>query len=380
MAQDETDGKYLKAALALARKGYIKGKPSPYAGAVVVARDDIAGRSFASGEQARCALVSALKIAGPLARGACLYTNIDPFAIADDPDYAIEAMISSRICRIAIGALLRTSYERYASAIRRVKDAGIEIDTGTCEAKCRSLNEVFFKFTETGLPFVTVKYAQTLDGRIATRTGDSKWISGPQSLKFAHRLRSRHEAILVGINTVLADDPQLTVRHVRGMNPLRIIVDSNLRIGTAARVLSDGGAKRTIIATLDSADRARIGELERAGAEVWRFPARRRPDLQKDHILETGSRVDIKKLLIKLGGRSIKSVLVEGGAGITTSMLSEGLVDRLVVAVAPKLIGTGIESIGDLGITQLSHALTFSSMAIKHSGDDIIFDCRFASR
>ncbi|MEN3335093.1 MAG: hypothetical protein V7641_4458 [Blastocatellia bacterium] len=215
------------------------------------------------------------------------------------------------------------------------------------------------------LPFVTVKYAQTLDGRIATATGDSQWISGPDSLRLAHQLRAEHDAILVGIGTLLADNPQLNVRLASGRDPLRVIVDSRLRTPLTARVLAGEAARHTLIATTEMADGNRRQEIEQLGAQIVILPT-----------LADSSRVDLAWLLGELTGRGIDSVLVEGGAAIITSLLAQKLVDRLVVAIAPKLIGSGTEAIGNLGIRRLADALTFSSFATQRLGDDLIFDGR----
>jgi riboflavin-specific deaminase-like protein len=210
------------------------------------------------------------------------------------------------------------------------------------------------------LPFVTVKFAQSLDGRIATATGDSQWISSQSSLRFAHKLRREHDAIMVGIGTVLRDDPRLTVRLVNGPSPLRVIVDSRLRLPLAARVLAEGAARHTLVATTEMVDRERASELERLGAEVLLLPS--------------NPGVDLAQLLAELGRRRISSVLVEGGARIVTSLLSARLVNRLVVAIAPKIIGQGTEAIGDLGIAHLRDAILFSNFKTRRLGPDIIFD------
>ena len=215
------------------------------------------------------------------------------------------------------------------------------------------------------LPFVTVKYAQSLDGRIATSTGDSRWISSPAALRLAHKLRREHDAIAVGIGTVLADDPQLTVRLVKGRSPLRVVVDSTLRTPITARVLAGGAASGTLMATAESADPNRASEIHALGAAIVRLPA-----------CSNGSGIDLTRLLAELGSRGIASLLVEGGKGIITSLLAARAVDRLIVVTAPKIIGKGTEAIGDLGITQLSEALTFASVSIRRLGDDVIFDGR----
>jgi riboflavin-specific deaminase-like protein len=226
-------------------------------------------------------------------------------------------------------------------------------------------NEKYLKHSATGLPFVTVKFAQSLDGRIATAAGDSRWISSPSARRFVHQLRSEHEAIMVGIGTVLSDDPELTVRLVEGRDPLRIVIDSNLRIPPTARVLANGAASRTLIVTSEAADFARAREIEELGSEVLRL-AGSTPQ----------SGIDVSQLLKELGRRGIRSVLVEGGRAIITSLFAARAVDRLVAVIAPKIIGQGIEAIGDLGITRLDEAITFSSAKTRRLGPDLIFDAR----
>jgi diaminohydroxyphosphoribosylaminopyrimidine deaminase / 5-amino-6-(5-phosphoribosylamino)uracil reductase len=215
------------------------------------------------------------------------------------------------------------------------------------------------------VPFVTVKFAQSLDGRIATSTGDSRWISGTPALRMAHKLRREHDAIIVGIGTVLADDPQLTVRLVRGRDPLRIVIDSDLRTPLESRVLAGGAAGGTLIAAAATADQHRVREIQKLGADVLRLPA-----------APNGSGLDIARLLEELGSRGMASVLVEGGKRIITSLLAARAVDRLIIVIAPKIIGQGTEAIGDLGITLLSEAIAFSSVKIRRLGEDVIIDGR----
>jgi riboflavin-specific deaminase-like protein len=225
--------------------------------------------------------------------------------------------------------------------------------------------EIHSKYSTTGLPFVTVKFAATLDGRIATSTGDSQWISSPDSLRLAHQLRCQHDAIMVGIGTVIKDDPRLTVRLVTGRDPVRVVIDSRLRIPLSAHVIAEGAAHRTLIAATELADRERVGELEKLGAEVLLFPP-----------CDGASGINLFEVLTALGRRRMASILVEGGSRIITSLLAASLVDRVVVAVAPKIIGRGVEAIGDLGITRLSDAITFSSLKVRRLGPDVIFDGR----
>jgi diaminohydroxyphosphoribosylaminopyrimidine deaminase / 5-amino-6-(5-phosphoribosylamino)uracil reductase len=221
----------------------------------------------------------------------------------------------------------------------------------------------------TALPFVTLKFAISLDGRIATKTGDSQWISSSASLQLAHQLRAEHEAIVVGIGTVLADNPRLNVRLVAGTDPLRVVVDSKLQIPNDANVLIEGAAQNTLIATTEAADKTRLAEISNLGAEVLLLPSE-----------NNSARLNLETLLAELYRRSIKSVLVEGGAKIITALLSARLVNRMVVAIAPKIIGQGIEAVGDLGITKLSEAITFASFKTEMLGTDIIFDGRLEDK
>ena len=221
------------------------------------------------------------------------------------------------------------------------------------------------KHASTGLPFVTVKFAQTLDGRIATATGDSKWISSASARRFAHQLRSEHDAIMVGIGTVLADDPELTVRLVKGRDPLRIVLDRTLRIPLTARVLANGAAAHTLIVVGDAAGAEREHAIEELGGRVLRIAES--PDR---------SGLDVAQILEALGRQGIESVLVEGGKRLITSLLLARAVDRLVTVIAPKIIGQGVEAVGDLGITRLDGAITFSSVKTRKLGPDMVVDAK----
>jgi GTP cyclohydrolase II len=209
-------------------------------------------------------------------------------------------------------------------------------------------------------PAVTVHYAQTIDGRIAARTGDAHWVSGESSLRLAHELRSTHDAVMVGIGTVLADDPRLTVRLVEGRSPTRVIVDSTLRVPSTAKVFADRTA-RTIVATTPTASQERARAIRAAGGEVLRA-----------HADENGA-VDLRDLLRRLRGIGVGSLLIEGGRGIITSALRDHLVDRLTVCIAPKVIGEGVAAVGDLHIDYLREALTFSRARFVTCGEDLIF-------
>jgi 5-amino-6-(5-phosphoribosylamino)uracil reductase/diaminohydroxyphosphoribosylaminopyrimidine deaminase/5-amino-6-(5-phosphoribosylamino)uracil reductase len=205
-----------------------------------------------------------------------------------------------------------------------------------------------------------VHYAQTIDGRIAARTGDARWVSGESSLRLAHELRASHDAVMVGIGTVLADDPRLTVRLVEGPSPIRVIMDSKLRLPIIAQVLADR-TSRTIVATTPAAPQARARAIHEAGGEILRA-----------HADENGA-VDMPDLLRRLRGMGIGSLLIEGGHGVITSALRAHAVDRFTVCIAPKVIGEGVDAVGDLHIDYLRQAVTFARARFVTCGEDLIF-------
>jgi len=213
-------------------------------------------------------------------------------------------------------------------------------------------------------PTVTMSYAQTLDGRLASVSGSSRWISSPESLRFTHTLRSEHDAIMVGAGTACKDDPRLTVRLVPGDDPLRVVVDSTLRTPLTAAVLANGAAKGTLLAVTRRAPSDRCERARSLGATVLSLPA------------DTKGRVNLSVLLAELRAWGVGSVMVEGGAKLITSFLCNRLVDRLAVCIAPKILGSGIEAVGDLGIWELDNSLTLTDASFIPYGRDIILDSR----
>ena len=209
-------------------------------------------------------------------------------------------------------------------------------------------------------PAITISYAQTLDGRIATRDGTSQWISGSESLVFAHRLRAQHDAIMVGVGTVLQDNPRLTVRLAQGRDPLRVVVDSTLRTPLDAAVLADGAAHGTLIATTERAAPQQIEVVRALGAAVLVLPA-----------MDT-AQVDLHALLGALRDRGIESIMVEGGARLITALLRQQLVNRVAVCVAPKILGAGLDAVGDLGIHALTQMITIRGVQVEQRGADFI--------
>jgi diaminohydroxyphosphoribosylaminopyrimidine deaminase / 5-amino-6-(5-phosphoribosylamino)uracil reductase len=358
-----TDEKFMRRALALARKGEGSVSPNPLVGAVIVRE----GRIIAEGFHQCCgknhAEIDAIRNATETIAGATFYITLEPCSHYGRTPPCVEALIAHRPGRVVVGTVDPNPLVsgRGIEALRR---SGIETKVGILEEACRESNRVFFKYIRTGLPYVTLKFAQTLDGRIAADSGHSHWISSPPSLRFAHRLRAVHDAILVGAGTVHADNPELTCRLVRGRDPVRIVVDSRLRLSPDATVFSDG--KRTLAAATCRAPAERRRLLEKRGIEV----------LEIDE--DPAGRVDLHELLTLLGKREISSLLVEGGAAVATSFLKENLADRLIVILAPKIVGEGINAVGDLGIRRMDGALGFSFQHVTRRGEDLILDARIS--
>ena len=360
------DDDYMKLALKLAARGRGYASPNPMVGAVVVKNNRIIGQGYHECCGENHAEVNAILNATENVAGAIIYVTLEPCCHHGKTPPCTDLIIRHKLGRVVIGATDSNPLVA-CKGINRLHEAGIRTTVGVLENECRDLNEVFFHYMETGMPFVTVKYAQSLDGRIATSTGNSQWISSPSSLTFAHRLRAEHDAVLAGIGTVIADNPTLTVRRVKGRNPLRIIVDSSLSISDHVNVLQNLSEAPTLIATTKKASDKKFIALKKAGADLITIS----PDKQ--------GHIDLKKLLKILAGRQISSILIEGGAKIITSALKENLVNRLVTVIAPKIIGKGIEAVGDLNIRNLQDAKLLSVRKILKKGADIIVDGRFTS-
>ncbi|MGA2780375.1 MAG: bifunctional diaminohydroxyphosphoribosylaminopyrimidine deaminase/5-amino-6-(5-phosphoribosylamino)uracil reductase RibD [Smithella sp.] len=358
------DEYYMKLAIALARKGLGYVSPNPLVGAVIVKNGRIISRGYHQRFGGNHAEINALKNAAEDVAGSTLYVTLEPCCHKGKTPPCIDSIIKHKIARVVIGTIDSNPLVSCRS-LDYLQSCGIEVKTGVQENDCRKLNEVFFHFMETGLPFVTIKYAQTLDGRIATATGESQWISSEASLKFTHKLRAAHDAILVGAGTVIKDNPELTVRLVRGRNPLRVIVDSELKISQQAKVFQNISGSGTLIATIKTADDLQFQRLANPGVEIITVDA------------DKQGNVDLKKLLSMLAKRNISSLLIEGGAQIITSVLKNNLANRLVTIIAPKIIGSGIEAVGDLNIRSLGAAKILSIQKVSRHGDDIIIDSRF---
>lgn len=339
-------------ALELARLADYRTSPNPMVGAVILDRDGyLAGQGYHRAKGLPHAEEEALAAAGDRARGGTLYVNLEPCTHSHREPSCADAVIRAGVRRVVI-SMVDPDERVHGAGIEALRSAGIETAVGVHEPRARRMNEFYIKHRVTGRPFVTAKFAISLDGKIATRTGESRWITGEQAREHGHRLRHEHDAVLVGINTVIADDPELTSRlDLDGARqPLRVVVDSQLRISQSARIVGEN----TIIATTRQ---GRVG-----AAEVVRLPA------------DTDGRVSLPALLEELGNRKLISLLVEGGARVHGAFFAQGLVDKVYAYVAPRLIGgqTAPGPVGGNGIEHLTDAVALRDMDMARLGDDLM--------
>jgi len=353
---------YMKQALALAARGRRWVSPNPMVGAVLVKDGQVIGWGYHRLFGGPHAEVEALKHYGSCPSHATLYVNLEPCCHQGKTPPCTKRILEAGVQRVVVGVLDPNPLVR-GKGVQELREHGLEVKVGVLEERCRELNRVFFYWMERSLPWVTLKWAQSLDGRIATRQGDSRWISSEQSRRMAHALRSEHDAVLVGASTVRTDDPSLTVRHIKGRNPLRVILASDLNIPLDARVLDRGpGEKPCWVACSEPLDQQRAAALEKRGVRLLVCPR--------------GSQggVELSCLLKEMAREGISSVLVEGGARTITSFLRAGLVQRVVCFVAPMLLGEGIGVVGDLGLEKVSQAIPLLGWKLRRLGRDLVVD------
>ncbi|MCL6480003.1 MAG: bifunctional diaminohydroxyphosphoribosylaminopyrimidine deaminase/5-amino-6-(5-phosphoribosylamino)uracil reductase RibD, partial [Peptococcaceae bacterium] len=312
------DRYYMQMALDLARQALGRTSPNPMVGAVLVKDGRVIGQGYHTRPGTPHAEIHALREAGERAAGATLYVTLEPCCHQGRTGPCTEAILAAGVKRV-VAAMTDPNPLVSGRGLERLRRAGIEVTVGVMEEEARRLNEVFIKYITTRRPFVVLKTAMSLDGKIATRSGESQWITGPQARLAVHRLRDRYDAVLVGINTVLKDNPSLTTRIPQedGRDPVRVIVDSLARTPPEARVITQQSSAPTIIAVTEKAPAQNLRRLERAGAQIVVVPG-------------NGPRVDLAGLMAELGRREITSVLVEGGGEIHASFLEARLVDKVI--------------------------------------------------
>lgn len=346
-------------ALELATQGRGQTSNNPMVGTVIVKN----GRVIAEGYHRKAgtdhAEVVALKKAGKRAVGSTAYVTLEPCCHTGCTGPCSDALIRAGVSRVVYAAVDPNPMVKGKGA-RRLRRAGIKVESGLLRKEAERLNEAYHGFHRNGRPFVTLKMAQTLDGRIATATGDSQWISGPPALKLSHQLRAENDAILVGLGTVRTDDPALTVRKVKGKNPYRIVATASGKLPKSCQLLKNNTDLRTVVASTTEGIK-RLSKKPRTGDLIyWDVRKGRRGGL------------DLVDFLAKARDFGIQSMLVEGGASLATSFLKAKLVDKIVLVVAPRILGKGTETVGDLGIKKLSRSIRLERVTVQRVGQDTV--------
>jgi diaminohydroxyphosphoribosylaminopyrimidine deaminase / 5-amino-6-(5-phosphoribosylamino)uracil reductase len=363
------DSSSMRAALALARRGLGTVWPNPAVGCVLVKEGYVVGRGWTQPGGRPHGETEALRRAGEAACGATAYVSLEPCCHWGKTPPCAEALIGAGVRRVVVA--LEDPDPRVAGhGIRRLRAAGLDVETGLCGEEAAEVNAGFLNRFRLGRPLVTLKLATSLDGRIATAGGESRWISGPEARERTHALRADHDAILVGIGTVLGDDPQLTCRlhGLDNRSPVRVVVDRHLRIPATSRLVVDAHRVPTWIVTLRSADPAHRDALLPRGVALIEVD----PD-------PTGQ-IDLAAALEAIGARGITRLLVEGGAGLAAALIRGRLVDRLAWVHAPLLIGAdGIAAIGALGLPGLGGAPAFQRLSTETFGNDMLSIFRVGS-
>ncbi|WP_211745082.1 bifunctional diaminohydroxyphosphoribosylaminopyrimidine deaminase/5-amino-6-(5-phosphoribosylamino)uracil reductase RibD [Paenibacillus sp. Marseille-Q4541] len=349
---------YMSLALDMAERAQGQTGINPVVGCVIVKDGRMVGLGTHLQRGKGHAEVHALAMAGSEAEGSTVYVTLEPCSHYGKTPPCSEKLISMKVKKVIV-ACEDPNHQVAGKGVEILRKHGIEVEVGILRDRARRLNEQFIKYITTGIPFVTLKTASTLDGKIATKSGDSKWISNDQAREHVHMLRHRHQGIMVGVGTVITDNPELTTRlPVDGINPIRIIVDSKLRTPRNAKLVKDGLAP-TILLTTDEADFEAAKYFENLGVQVVRCGP--------------GPRVDLPTALSKLSELEIGSILLEGGGTLSGAMLEKKLVDRLIMFIAPKIVG-GYHNPGSFqfeGVERMSEAIKLNNLEVETMGDNI---------
>ncbi len=365
-ATSHPDVRFMREALNLARRARNNcTSPNPAVGALIVKRNSVVASGWhrrAGSAHAEVLAFSDAKSKGVDVKGASLYITLEPCNHTGRTGPCTEAIIASGIKKVFIGSKDPNPKVsgRGVGALRR---AGIEVTTGVLKGECLALNAWYVKYITTGLPYVTLKLATTLDGKIATKAGEARWITGKEARTHAHAMRAASDAVLVGSGTAVADDPSLTVRHVRGRSPMRVLIDTTLKTPLESRLFegadADGGL---VVFTTKKAPKKRVGAARALGARVIVFEP-------------TKDGVSLKRVLRSLGSLGVANLLIEGGAAVAASALKAGLVDRAAFFIAPIILGgDALAGVSELGINRLASAPKLKSAKVRRLGTDILVE------
>ncbi|MHC4712301.1 MAG: bifunctional diaminohydroxyphosphoribosylaminopyrimidine deaminase/5-amino-6-(5-phosphoribosylamino)uracil reductase RibD [Planctomycetota bacterium] len=351
----------MKRALRLAARGRGSVEPNPMVGACVVRSGRIIVEGYHRAFGGPHAEVEALRKAGRRARGAEVFVTLEPCCHTGKTPPCTDALIAGGPSRVVVA--MKDPFEKVRGrGVARLRRAGIRVAVGLLKKEATELNAPYVKLRTAGLPYFIAKYAMTLDGNIAAAAGDSKWVSGPRSRRRAHLLRGRVDAIIIGVETALRDDPLLTARHAGRRVPVRVVMDSRARLPFESRLVKTARRAPLLIATAESAPRRRVRALEERGAEVVTLPGR--------------ELVDVKALARLLGRREMTNVLVEGGSRVLGSFFGAGLIDEVVVFLAPKLLGSGLPPIRGWAAPGMTDAVILEDPTVRRTGGDVMITAR----
>ena len=359
----ERDVEFMRAALRLAARGRGKVEPNPMVGAVIVRGRKIIGAGRHKRYGGPHAEVNAVRDAGGKVAGSTVYVTLEPCAHVGKTPPCTDLLIKHKVRRVVVAC--RDVFPRTAGAgIRKLRRAGIDVEVGLLRDEARELNAPYLKLIETGMPYVIAKWAMTLDGKIATRTGDSKWISSERARRFAHKVRGRVDAVLVGIGTVLADDPELTCRLTRGRNPRRVVLDTTARLPLTSRLVKTAGVAPLVVVVSEDAPCKRVRALMKRGCGVLQFPTKR-------------GRIELTRVLHWLGSMRITNILVEGGGELLGSFFDAGQVDEVLAFVGPKVVGgAGRPPVLGKGAAKIADALQLGPFTTRRLGDTVLLRAR----
>lgn len=355
---------YMKRAVELSKKGIGYTNPNPIVGAVLVKNGRIIGEGYHEVYGGPHAEVNAFRNAKEDVKGATMYVTLEPCSHYGKTPPCANVIVQKKISKVVIG-MIDPNPMVAGRGIKILQDNGIEVITGVLEEEVKKLNEIFIKYITTKLPFCILKTAMTLDGKIATYIGDSMWITNEASRSYVHKIRNRVSGIMVGVGTILADNPKLTTRlhNKKGKDPTRIIVDTTARIPLDSNVFNNNSKAKTIIATTEKADSEKLRSIKEKGAEIIITPL-------KDN------KVDLSFLMKSLGESGIDSVLIEGGSTLNYSALEEGIIDKFISFIAPKIIG-GNEAktpVGGKGIRYVKDAILLENIQVSRACEDIMIE------
>ncbi|MBW2976183.1 bifunctional diaminohydroxyphosphoribosylaminopyrimidine deaminase/5-amino-6-(5-phosphoribosylamino)uracil reductase RibD [Candidatus Woesearchaeota archaeon] len=348
--------KYMDIAIKLAEKGRGYVSPNPLVGCVIVKRGKVVGKGYHKKYGDAHAEINALKAAGKKANNATMYVNLEPCSHWGKTSPCTEKIVEAGIREVVVGM---EDPNPLVDGYKELKFRGLKTRIGILKEKAKKLNEAYIKYMKAKKPFVILKLAMSLDGKIATSTGDSKYITSRAARKYVHQLRNDFDAVMVGINTIIRDDPLLDSRLVRGKNPIKIIVDSKLKIPEKSKVLKDPG--KVIIATTKNSTKKKMDKLQQKGVRIILLKPKK-------------GLVDLKELVKELGRSEIASVMIEGGAELSGNAIKEGIVDKLLMFTAPKLIGNGLDPIKNLGIKKVDKAIKLKNTSTHKIGKDLLVE------